>query len=179
VVVAGSPDSGKTAWLLNLIKLNQDKWNIYYQSSEMGETELATRLEQFTDMDLNDWKFIAEERSSHFADVIRPDDINIIDYMELTDNVWMVAEYLREIHDKLNNGIAIVALQKKRNADLGRGGEFSLEKPRLYLSMDTGKMTIQKAKNWATMENPNRKFIKFKIVKGCQFHITEDWADEE
>jgi len=179
IVVAGAPDAGKTAWLLNLIRMNQNRHLIHYFSSEMGDTELATRLEQFHGLDLDDWSFQAKERSSHFADIISPDDINIIDYMELTSEVYLVAEYLREIHDKLKNGIAIVALQKKRGADLGRGGEFSLEKPRLYLSMDAGVMKIQKAKNWATSENPNRKVINFKIVRGCEFIVTNPWHDEE
>ena len=38
IVVAGSPDAGKTAFLLNLIKMNQYDFSIYYQSSEMGKT---------------------------------------------------------------------------------------------------------------------------------------------
>lgn len=175
-VVAGSPDSGKTAWLLNFIRMNQGKFSIYYQSSEMGRDELAARLEHFDGIKLNEWTFQAEERSYDFADIIRPDSINIIDFMELAGDFFNVAEYMRAIHDKLTSGICIIALQKKRGAELGRGGEFSLEKPRLYLTMDKGQMTIQKAKNWNDpMFNPNGMTIKFKIVAGCKFIITEDW----
>jgi hypothetical protein len=72
-----------------------------------------------------------------------------------------------------------VALQKKRDAELGRGGDFGLEKPRLYLSMDKGKCTIQKAKNWVNPEkNPNGLVINFKVVGGCKFIITNDWHEE-
>ncbi len=47
IVVAGSPDAGKTAFLLNIIRLNMYDFSIFYQSSEMGQDELASRLEKF------------------------------------------------------------------------------------------------------------------------------------
>lgn len=139
IVVGGSPDAGKTAFLLNIIRMNQDKFSIFYQSSEMGKDELQNRLGNFDGVDLAQWNFTAEERSSNFADVIRPDCVNIIDYMELSgDDFPFVAEYLRQIHDKLKGGIAIVAIQKDPNKDLPRGGIGALEKPRLVLLMDSG-----------------------------------------
>jgi hypothetical protein len=176
VVVAGAPDAGKTGWILNFIRLNQDNHAIFYQCSEMDKEELASRLMNFEGIELDDWTFEAEKRSGNFADVIRPDCINIIDYMELTEDIYMVADYLKAIHEKLESGIAIVALQKKIGAHLGRGAEFSLEKPRLYLSMDAGKTTIVKAKNWVKPDcNPNGLVIKYKIVGGCKFIVTENW----
>ncbi|MFC1930449.1 hypothetical protein ACFLWE_00965, partial [Chloroflexota bacterium] len=176
IAVAGSPDAGKTAWLLNLVRLNMNRFGIYYFSSEMGDSELANRLSKFEDIALEDWNFTAEECSSNFADVIRPDAINIIDYLELTSELYLVAEYLKQIHSKLGSGIAVVAIQKKRGAELGRGGEFSLEKPRLYLSMDSGSTTIQKAKNWVNPDvNPNKNIINYKIVNGSTFVITRPW----
>jgi len=176
VVVAGSPDAGKTAFLLNIIRLNQYDFSIYYQSSEMGKSELQNRLKNFEGIELQDWNFTAEERSSNFTDVIRPGCVNIIDYLEMSDNFWQVADYLKQIHDKLDGGIAIVALQKDPKAAQGRGGTFGLEKPRLYLNMDAGKILIRKAKNWTHPEqNPNGLVLNFKLVGGCNFHITNDW----
>jgi hypothetical protein len=180
IAIAGAADAGKTAFLLNLIRLNMGDFSIYYQTSEMGAEELASRLEKFEGLGLEDWNFIAEERSRDFADVIRPDCINIVDYLELAGDFYMIADYLRAIHEKLSSGIAIVALQKKRGAELGRGGDFGLEKPRLYLSMDAGKLTIQKAKNWADPSaNPNGLSLNFKVVNGCKFIVTEDWHKVE
>jgi hypothetical protein len=180
VVVAGAPDAGKTAFLLNFVKLNMFDFSIYYQSSEMGKDELASRLENFEHINLEDWNFIAEERSHDFADVIRPDCINIIDYLELSGDFYMVADYLKAIHDKLSSGIALVALQKKPNADTARGGYFSLEKPRLYLNMDQNKLKIRKAKNWTDpKKNPNGLVVNFKLVGGCKFIVTSDWHKEE
>jgi hypothetical protein len=182
IVLAGAADAGKTAFLLNFIRVNMADFSIYYQSSEMGAEELANRLSKFGGIALQDWNFVAEERSRDFADGIRPDCINIVDYLELTGDFYMVAEYLKAIHEKLRTGIAIVALQKKRNVELGRGGDFGLEKPRLYLSMDPGRLTIQKAKNWAQPEvNPRGLMVKFKLLNGCEFIVEKDWhkADED
>ena len=180
VAIAGAADAGKTAFLFNFIRMNMADFSIYYQTSEMGDAELASRLEKFEGITLDEWNFTAEERSKDFADVIRPDCINIVDYLELTQDCYLVADYLKQIHDKLSSGMVIVALQKKRGAELGRGGDFGLEKPRLYLSMDAGKLTIQKAKNWADPQvNPNGLVLNFKIVNGCKFIVTDDWHKVE
>jgi len=168
-VIAGSPNAGKTAFLLNTIKLNMAKHIIHYYSSEMGAEELKLRLSKFDDG--AKWVFDARERSTNFADVIYPDDINIIDYIEIVSGeFYMIGQELRTIFDKLRKGIAIIALQKKKGAELGRGAEFSLEKPRLYLSMDSGLLKIIKAKNWAVEgNNPNGVEFKFSLVNGAKF----------
>ncbi len=179
IIIAGCPDSGKTAILLNIVYLNQARYEIYYFSSEMGAMELRDRLSKF-DHPLDQWKCRFIERSSNFADVIRPDAINVIDYLELCTDTFRVGEYLKSIHDKLKNGIAIIALQKPFGRDLGRGAEFSLEKPRLYLSMEKGTLKIIKCKNWVdSQKNPNGLSINYKLVNGCQFIPVSGWKRQE
>lgn len=179
IVVAGSPNAGKTAFMFNVIRLNQDKFPIVYFSSEMGEEELRDRLEQFPGMDMNDWNFQAEQRAENFADVIKPDFINIVDFLEMTTDLYLINTHLTAIHHKLGSGVAIVAVQKKQGATYGRGQEFGLEKPKLYLSMDKGSLKIVKGKSWAMKHlDPNGLQVAFKIVGGCQFEVTRDWAWE-
>lgn len=181
IVLAGDADAGKTAFLLDFIRLNMADFAIYYQSSEMGAEELATRLEKFEGLRLEDWTFTAEERSFDLADVTRPDCVNIYDYMEFeAGRYFEISDKLRAIHDKLRTGIAIVAIQKKRGLEIGRGGDLGLEKPRLYLGMAANKLTIVKAKNWANPDiNPNRMILEFKVYKGCRFTTVRDWHKEE
>jgi len=170
-VIAGSSNSGKTAFLLNVIKLNMSNHDIWYFTSELGVEELRLRLDKF-DIPIEAWNFHAVECSHNFQDVIRPNGLNIIDYLEFGEGVefFQVADVFRHIVDKLENGICWIALQKKKKAELGRGAEFSLEKPRLYLSLDYGKIIIIKAKNWAIEgENPNGLSWKFKLINGCDF----------
>lgn len=175
VVVAGSPNSGKTAFNLSFIQRNQNQYPITYICSEMGAVELRNRLEQFPGMAIEDWSFRAIERATDFADVIVPDVINIVDYLEMTDELWEVNKHLTAISHKIGSGLAVISIQKKMGAKYGRGQEFSLEKPKLYLSMDKGVMQIVKAKSWATKADPHGLEIHFKIVGGCLFQPSSDW----
>ena len=174
LIVAGEPNAGKTAFLLNVVHLNMSKHKVYYFSSEMGPLELRDRLSKFENP-LDKWKFTAKERASNFADVIRPDDLNVIDYLEMSDEFYRVGGLIKEIFDKLQKGIAVIAIQKNRGTDYGLGGMRSLEKARLYLSMESGKMKIVKAKNWATQVNPNGLELDFKLIQGCKFQPESDW----
>jgi hypothetical protein len=177
ILLAGSPNAGKTGLLLNIIQQNQDKFETHYFNSEMGESELKKRLMLFEGTPLDSWKFKAWERSSNFADVIKPGPgkLNIIDFLEIHDNFYEIGGRLGEIHNKLNGAVAIVALQKNMGSDTGLGGGRSLEKPRLYLSMEPGRLKIVKAKNWQGSDNPNGQQVTFKTIKGCKFPLQQDW----
>lgn len=177
IVVAGEPNAGKTAFLLNVAKDNQHDKEIHYFSSEMGAYETRERLGKF-DYPLDQWRAKFWERSSDFADVIRPNAVNIIDFLEIHENFWEVGKLLKQIHDRLDKGVCFVALQKNPrrkskdgtiSGEVGLGGMRGLEKPRLYLTMSTSNIIqIIKAKNWRTMTNPNGLGLKYKIVQGCK-----------
>jgi len=175
-VVAGSPNAGKTALLLNFIYQNQNNFPIYYLCSEMGAVELRDRLDKFPGIAIEDWHFEAIERAGDFGDVIRPDCVNVIDYLEMTTELYLINTHLTAISHKLGSGLAIVAVQKKQDAKYGRGQEFGLEKPKLYLSLDRGKLQIVKGKSWATKNvDPHGLTVNFKIIGGCQFQATGKW----
>lgn len=81
IVIAGEANAGKTAYLLNVVRMNMERHDIHYFTSEMGAAEMHKRLANFDDIAPDDWRFTPWERSENFADVIRPDAVNIIDYM--------------------------------------------------------------------------------------------------
>jgi len=170
IVIAGEANAGKTAFLLNVCFLNMGKFKINYFSSEMGAMELRDRLKKF-EANLKNWKedINFRERSTNFADVIKPNDVNIIDFLEITDEFYKVGGMIKEIYDKLKKGVAIIALQKNKGTDLGLGGARSIEKARLYLSIGQGVLKIVKGKNWATEHNPNGMEWKFKLLQGSKF----------
>ena len=179
IIIAGAPNSGKTAFLLKFAEMNMANFKINYFSSEMGPIELKVRLSKFGHP-LADFKKIKWiDRSSNFADVIRPEEVNIIDFLEMTNDFYLVAQYIKEIFDKLTTGIAVIALQKNPGQALGLGGARSLEKARLYLSMDAHKIRIEKGKNWADGSiNPNGLYCKFKLAQGCKFIREDAWQYE-
>ncbi|MBN1458899.1 MAG: hypothetical protein JXA57_05140 [Armatimonadetes bacterium] len=175
-VVAGAPNSGKTALVLDFCRLNMAKFPVYYWCSEMEAPELRDRLELFPGMVADDWHIEAFERATDFEHVIVPDGLNVVDYLEMSEDLYLVNTHLTQIQHRIGSGIAVVAIQKKTDAVYGRGQEFGLEKPKLYLSMDAGRLTIVKGKAWATRgRNPNGLAIDFRLENGCEFMPSSEW----
>jgi len=183
IIVAGTQDAGKTAFMLRTASLNMNRGTeIRYLTSEMGGVELVSRLEDFEDIPLGDWKNVNfKECATNFQDYILPDAINIIDYLEVTDSFWLVGEMIRKVFDRLNDGICIIALQKDFKTELGRGGSFGLEKPRLYVTLTSnppagGLAKIVKCKNWKIKNhNPNGRECSFKIRNGNEIRQLTEW----
>ena len=180
IVVSGSSNAGKTGLLLNIAADNMKDQKIYYFCSEGGAEELRARIKMF-DRPLNDWDNLeAYDRHDNFADVIVPNGLNIIDFLEVNSEYWRVDQMLTEISHKLTTGVCVIALQKNRNQELGVGSDKGLWKPRLYLSMDYNRITIQKAKTWVDpAKNPNGLVLDFDLTPaGCRFKIINDWHDK-
>ncbi len=170
IVLAGEKNAGKTGFLLNVIRQNMFTHKVLYFSSELSPPELKDRLRKFEGIDINDWQFKAFKRNRNFADVIDPDAINIIDYLQMTDNFYAIGALIMEIFEKLSGGIAIIGLQKNRGVELGVGKDRSAEAARLYLTLEPGQLKIVYGKNWANPTvNPDNKTFKFKLVQGCRF----------
>lgn len=179
ILIAGDQNAGKTTWLLNFIKLNMDKHNIFYYTSEMGKQRLKRRLREFQDVEK--WNFKPFMRTGNFADAVaqHPNDINIIDFLEIHENFYEVGGLLFEIWQETIGGITIVAIQKDAWSPLGRGKSFGKEKPVLYLTIDFGKIKIIKAKSWKGKDNPNWLAHDFKILNGAEFLSTSGWYQDK
>jgi hypothetical protein len=188
VVIAGEPNVGKTAFLLECVRMNMDKHDIDYYTSEMGPSELRMRRDLYlTDYPDIKWKWHTYERSAHFQDVIKKNHISIVDFLEVTDDFYLVGKRMSEIHDKLGGtGLAVVALQKGWGKELGRGGDLGMEKPRMYMTMSYSKglckgfARITKAKSFVDpLRNPNGLVRPFSIYKGHRFESSHDWMTME
>lgn len=182
IIVAGESNAGKSAFLLNVAAKNMIDHQVFYFSSEMGGTELKERLQNFNEkMPFDMWKhctFI--ERANDFDLAIRPDAINIIDFLEIHDEFYKIGGYIKKIFDKLNKGIAVIAIQKNIGLDFGLGGARSIEKARLYLAMSPGVIKIVKAKNWVSgLINPNGLRKEYKLVKGIIFKDNSNWVSDD
>lgn len=179
-IIAGETDSGKSAFLMNFAKLNIGKFNVRYFSSEMGKEEFLDRLDHLWPEAGFNPNFHFYERDDDFEQVIFPDDINIIDYLQLFENFYEMPKLINSIEKKLNNGIVFIALQKPKSRDEGEGGERTKNLARLYLSLSPGKLKIVKAKNWRDPKaNPNRLEITFKLINGCSFVNETSWRKGE
>lgn len=185
IVVTGDPDSGKTALLLNVVRRNIDKWKCHYFNSEMGPEELYKRLTLFQDFPITHPNFHAYERSADFQDVIQPGkySVNIIDYLEITDEFYLVGKYINDIHRVLGEAVAIIAIQKKsRDSDMPLGAQRALEKPRLAIALHAGsktepnKATILKCKNRKTTHSMIGLSRPYKLINGSEFRCdSPEW----
>jgi hypothetical protein len=182
IIVAGESNAGKSAFLLNVAARNMIDHKVVYFSSEMGGAELKERLQNFNEkMPFKMWeKCTFIERANDFDMAIRPNDINIIDFLEIHDEFYKIGGFIKKIFDKMDKGIAIIAIQKNKGRDEGLGGERSIEKARLYLSMRPGFIKIVKAKNWVSgLINPNGQERPFKLSKGMIFSDVKDKDDKK
>lgn len=182
VVVSGSPNAGKTAILLNIINFNRYKnWDIHYFNSEMSASELKKRLLKFN-IPLEKWNFQAYSRAENFQDVIFPGKncLNIIDFLEVHDEFYIIGQKIKQIHDRLQGGIAVIAIQKNPGSDTGLGGYRTMEVARLALSIDYGSVKVTKAKNFRKPDfNPNGLYRKFNIIDGCELVAKGGWLRQK
>lgn len=180
VIVSGESNAGKTAFLLNTALKNMNDFEVSYFNSEMCEEELLLRVRKFDTLLPEHWNVKFFTRHDNFADVIRPDGFNIIDYLEVYEDFYKIGGYLKEISKKLNKGIAVVALQKDPKKDFGQGGAITKNLSRLYLSLKhdkankTGVCEIEKGKIWADCINPDHMTVRYRLHQGAHFHA-KDW----
>jgi len=186
ITIGGEKNAGKTALLLNIAFDNRDKFDVHYFNSEMGPAEIKLRCQKFSDTNhfsFSEWRKIKFfERSEFFADAIAtgPDKLNIIDFYECHDEFYKMGEGIRRIHDRLDGGVAVIAIQKNPNSGDPIGGRRVTEKSRLHLTLSldrhasfSHKLKIEVGKNWATEINPNGYGIFFSLVQGCRMHTMD------
>ena len=172
VLVAGLYNQGKTAFCLNVVKLNIDNWkdNIFLFASE-GLEQLSWKFQKLLPLLEKPPPFKTYRRFDNFADVIVPDGLNIVDYLRTDmDKPYTVTNKLLEINKKLTTGVAVVAMQKPPGRKIAFGGTSTGAEPTLYLSIDKGYLEFEKIKAPKPMDiDPYHTKIHFKITQGVNF----------
>ena len=174
VVIAGTSNMGKSAFCQNFLWENMDTFPCTLMGNEYTPGKFKRRVSRMTWKEPVDGngkaKFELIERREGWKDIIRPDNINIIDWINLSDKFYEIGKIIEDIQARLHKGIAVIALQKDEHKSRGLGGGFSEHLSSLYLAIDYERLTIIKAKEW-TEWNPNGKIYGFAIVDGgTKFH---------
>lgn len=153
IILAGTKNEGKTAFLLECVTLNMAKFGIDFFNSETGPEQLKVRLAPKNIP--NPAPFNVYERYDNFADVIEPDRLSVIDYMDLNSEVYLVGTEIDRVYQKLTTGCAIIGLQKPPptkvmvkgvekyiDRDLAYGGGFTAKRAVLYISLSMGRCKL-------------------------------------
>ncbi|MFH1859725.1 MAG: hypothetical protein ABH870_01730 [bacterium] len=193
IIVAGSKQAGKTEYLYNFLKLNMGQFPIDLFNSETGEEQMKMRFISLgipIPPPFNPcWRF------DNFADVIEPDRISVIDYLDVNSEVYLVGAEIDRIFRKLRQGVAIIGLQKPPPSvvftkggqkkiierDLAYGGGFTAKRAVLYITMGQNKLKLLHVKTPKQPKiNPQNMIFNFKFDDDGHFcNIARSYGDEE
>jgi len=178
ICFAGTPNVGKSAIMMEILRLNMRDYKCHYFSSEMGKKNFKNRISKHKET--SNWPAYIVDDFPNFVDVIQPDDVNFIDYVE-TKEPYDITDILRNIQRKLRKGIAVVALQKNKDQPYAIGGLQTTAKASIFMTIDPeypyAELRAVKAKNYKDI-NPNGFIMKFKIVDGINLRPAGIWEPE-
>jgi hypothetical protein len=169
IIVAGGKNAGKTAYLYNFVHLNMNQFQVDLYNSETSPEQMH---ERFSPLNIPvPAPFHTFERYDNFGDIIHPDHVSVIDYLDLNSEVYLVGAEIDAIFRKLRKGVAVIGLQKPPptsllmkdgtkkliDRDLAYGGAFTAKRAVLYISMNGGKPGKLKLVYVKTPKNPKIK----------------------
>ncbi len=156
-IVAGQKQEGKTTFLYDFIKLNMYNYQIELFNTETGPEQMHDR---FNDLGIPiDAPIMVYERYDNFADVIDPEGISVIDYLDLNSEFYLAGMEIDKIFRKLTTGIAIIGMQippasvtyikgikKVIERDYAYGGGSTAKRAFIYVSLFSHKLKLKHAK---------------------------------
>jgi len=191
IIIAGSKNAGKTAYMYNFIKQNMGSFSIDLFNSETSPEQM---LERFAPLNIPvPAPFMVYERYDNFADVIHPDHISVIDYLDLNSEVYLVGAEIDAIFRKLKKGVAIIGLQKPPPSvtyfkgvkkvierDLAYGAGFTAKRAVLYITMSESKLKLLYVKSPKQPKiNPNNMTFSFNVGEdGIHFENIQRYYGE-
>ncbi len=188
IVIQGLSNAGKTAFLMEIARLNRRNFDkIKYINTEMDASEIKDRIEN-RHIDLEDiLSFVSFYlvRNTHTSGAIRyeiePDGLNLVDYLHLEDATLMTPE-LDKIQERLDKGIAVVAIQKYLGKDMGYGGSGVKNRARLVIDLSKDIVTLKKVKSpkfWHKEIRLDDAYRKFEYDKDGSIKPKSMWFTED
>lgn len=169
IIIAGEKESCKTQFCYEFLLMNMHHpLGIDLYNSETGKEQMKERLENFDYEIPTPAPFKVFERYDNFGDIINPNRISVVDYLDMNSEFYEVGEEVDKVFRRLN-AVALIGLQippptktivrgveKWIHRDLGYGGGSSAKRAILYLTLwSTGaRIKLLKIKYCKTRANP-------------------------
>lgn len=188
IVIQGLSNTGKTAFLMEIARLNKKNFSpIKYINTEMDASEIKDRIER-RNIDLEDFLSYVQfflVKSTHMSGAIRyeiePNGLNLVDYLHLEDATLMATE-MDKIQERLDNGIAVVAIQKYFGKDMGYGGHGVKNRARLVIDLSKDVVTLKKVKSpkfWHKEIRLDEAYRKFEYAKDGSIKPKSPWFTQD
>ncbi len=204
VIITADKNQGKTAFLYKLLELNAgvslpDKEGNRSIDLFNSETSPEQMKDRFGVLELpRPIPFKVYERYDNFADVIHPEHLTLIDYLDMNSEVYLIGDEIDKVFRKLTTGCAVIALQKPapfttmvkgkkviQSRDLAYGGSFSAKRAMLYITMSQQKLKLLYVKTPANPRvNPDNmmwsyEFDEYGYFKNIRRYYGEDNQPED
>ncbi len=182
IIIAGKYNAGKTALCINLVNGNFEKWEnkLDFYVSE-GAEMMKAKFDALNSYIPKPPPFKMFRRTEHFADVIDPNHLSVIDYLRVNmEQSYAIGNELFQIFNMLDKGIAVVAMQKPPGErKLAFGGAATAFEPSLYIGMDKNVIGFEKIKIPKIVSgDPYSLKIQFQLEKGVNFTEVHEVYDE-
>lgn len=142
IIFSGVTNTGKTAFAMNIARLNCHRGQVRYLTSEIDDSEFRGRIDAYCHLNndtIDGWdvELIAKFKPDALPDLIKPDGLNVIDYVEAPNGDFtQIVPLITDIHHALSGGICVINLQKKKGDEYGSGGQFVRNKAHLFCTLD-------------------------------------------
>ena len=148
ILLSGFKNKGKTAMCLNLVAENLNlkpvlMGNEYTTQTGEGYEPSPRLLNRLDNMDWVQWvdksggeRFELLPVYEDYAEQIRPGRLNVIDWVNLTGEYYLISSVMEGIKRAIGRGIGVIVLQKNPGADYGRGGNLSKDFADVELLLD-------------------------------------------
>lgn len=192
IILAGEKNAGKTAFLYETIYMNMGDFEIDLFNSETGREQMKERFEPMGMP--NPAPFKVYERYDNFADVIHPEHLSVIDYLDTNSEVYLVGAEIDAIFRKLTTGLAVIGLQKPaptvsytprgdkkvHSRDLAYGGAFSAKRASLYISLGVNRCKLVYVKMPARKGvNPNNMQWSYSFDENGYFRNIQRYSEPD
>jgi len=172
IVVAGLSNWGKSTFARNFLAENLDQWDgrIQMMVNEYSPGRFKSVMNRMNWIpflyDDGTPRFRLIQRREDWQYAIEPDWLNIIDWIGLTDNFYLIRHIMEDIQKHLKGGAALIILQKREGKTLGEGGGMTEDLASAYFLIDNGILTVRKVKESKNGLNPNGATYGFAITNG-------------